>query len=302
VNPSRIRRGLLLLALLTTAAGPPAFAQVDLSGTWRPLPRNQDGSGMIGDYAGVPLSEEGFWRAESWSPDDYDIAEWACRPHAWDYSLEGPLSQMRIWPDMDQASQKIIAYHGHLNQQEQETTIWMDGRPHPPANALHTWSGFTTGEWEGDVLVTTTTHLKETYIRRSGLMRSDRSVVRTRWRRMGDFLQATSILYDPILLAEPYIRTTMTWVNDPGLVVAPYPCEEATEVAVPRGEVRHFLPGKSLLPGLDPKLRDRFNTPPEARLGGPETSSPDYIKKLKTMKRLPPDAPRGDAGRGGGNN
>ena len=53
------------------------------------------------------------------------------------------------------------------------------------------------------MLVTTTTHLKETYIRRSGLMRSDRSIVRTRWRRMGDYLQATSILYDPVLMAEP---------------------------------------------------------------------------------------------------
>ena len=84
---------------------------------------------------------------------------------------------MRVWSDVDPATQKVVAYHGHLNQQEQETTIWMDGRPHPPANALHTWSGFTTGEWEGDVLVTTTTHLKETYIRRSGLMRSDRSIV-----------------------------------------------------------------------------------------------------------------------------
>ena len=118
----------------------------------------------------------------------------------------------------------------------------MDGRPHPPANALHTWSGFTTGEWEGDVLVTTTTHLKETYIRRSGFMRSDRSVVRSRWRRMGDFLQITSILYDPVLMAEPYIRTTMTWIDDPALVVAPYPCEEATEVAVPRGRGAAFPP------------------------------------------------------------
>ena len=196
-------------------AGHTILAQADITGFWRPQPRNQDGSGMIGDYAGVPVSAAGRWRAESWSPDDYDLAEYACRPHAWDYSLEGPLSQMRVWSDVDRATQKVIAYHGHLNQQEQETTIWMDGRPHPPANALHTWSGFTTGEWEGDVLVTTTTHLKETYIRRSGLMRSDRSIVRTRWRRIGDYLQATSILYDPVLMAEPYIRTTMTWIEDP---------------------------------------------------------------------------------------
>jgi hypothetical protein len=92
VSPSRIGRRLLVLALLLTASSSAAHAQVDLQGTWRPLPRNQDGSGMIGDYAGVPLSPAGLWRGETWSPDDYDIAEWACRPHAWDYSLEGPLS------------------------------------------------------------------------------------------------------------------------------------------------------------------------------------------------------------------
>src|SRR4029434_2749794 len=99
--------------------------------------------------------------------------------------------QRRFCAEVNAETQKPIAYHGHLNQQEQETTIWMDGRPHPPANALHPWSGLTRGEWGGDVLLTTTTHLKETYIRRSGLMRSDRSVVRSRWRRMGDFLQIT---------------------------------------------------------------------------------------------------------------
>ena len=99
---------------------------------------------------------------------------------------------------MDRPTQKIVAYHGHLNMMEQETAIWMDGRPHPPANALHTWSGFSTGEWDGDVLVVTTTHLKEAYMRRTGVMRSDQATVRTRWRRMGNYLQATSILYDPV--------------------------------------------------------------------------------------------------------
>jgi hypothetical protein len=130
--------------------------------------------------------------------------------------------------------------------------------------------------------------LKEAYIRRSGVMRSDRAVVRTRWRRIGEFLQATSILYDPVLMAEPYIRTTMTWAHDPTLVVAPYPCEEATEVAVPRGTTPHYLPGQSLLPGLDPKMPDRFGTPQQARLGGPETMYPEYIAKMKTMPRIPP--------------
>ena len=37
---------LLLLGLLLAH---PAVAQVDIAGTWRPLARNQDGSGMTGD-------------------------------------------------------------------------------------------------------------------------------------------------------------------------------------------------------------------------------------------------------------
>ena len=76
----------------------------------------------------------------------------------------------------------------------------MDGRPHPPDNALHTWSGFSTGEWDGDVLVVTTTHLKEAYMRRSGpdaqrpRRRSARGIAAS-----GDYLQATSIVYDPVI-------------------------------------------------------------------------------------------------------
>jgi hypothetical protein len=277
---------LLLLALLVMLVSQPVMAQgLDIAGLWRPLARNQDGSGMTGDMAGVPVSDGLRARAQSWSPDDFDVAEWVCRPHAWDYSLEGPLSPIRFWPEIDQPTQKVIAYHGHINQQEQETTIWMDGRPHPPENTIHTWSGFTTGEWDGDVLVTTTTHLKEAYIRRSGLMRSDRAVIRTRWRRIGNYLQATTIMYDPLNLTEPYIRSSMMWIDDPAMVMAPYPCEEATETAIPRGTVPHFLPGKSPLPGLNPELTDRFGTPYEPRLGGAATMYPEYIAKMRTMPR-----------------
>ena len=278
-------RALVLGVAAATLWVTPALAQADLSGMWRPLPRNQDGSGLAGDAAGVPLSPEGRWRADSFSPDEFDVAEWVCRPHAWDYSLEGPLSPIRFWTEVDRASQKLVAYHGHINMEQQETSIWMDGRPHPSAYAPHSWSGFSTGEWDGNTLVVTTTHLKEAYIRRTGLMRSDQTVARTRWKRLGDFLQATIIMYDPVYLAEPYIRTTMMWINDPAMVMAPYPCEEATETAVPRGSVPHFLPGRSRLPGLNAEITDRFGTPYEPRLGGPETMYPEYIARIKAFPR-----------------
>jgi hypothetical protein len=275
----------LFLAVLAISWSDTALAQVDLAGQWQTLPRNQDGSGLTGDAAGVPLSEEGKWRAQSWSPEDFDVAEWVCRPHSFDYGLEGGLSRMRVWSEVDRPTQRMISLNAHANQEEQETEIFMDGRPRPPQNAPHTWSGFSTGEWDGDVLVVTTTHVKEAYIRRSGLMRSDRTTVRTRWRRMGNYLQLTVIMYDPVYLAEPYIRSALTFVNDPGMPMDPYPCEEATETAVERGRVPHFLPGQSPLPGLNPKLTDRFGTPVEPRFGGPETMYPEYIAKMKAMPR-----------------
>jgi hypothetical protein len=284
-----------LLVVLVTASASPVFAQVDLSGVWRPMARNEDGSGMTGDAAGLPITQSARWRADSWSPEDFDVAEWVCRPHTWDYTLETILTQMRIWPEVDQATQQMIAWHGHINQEEQETTIWMDGRPHPPANTLHTWSGFSTGEWDGNTLVVTTTHLKEAYIRRTGLMRSDLATVRTRWRRIGNYLQATVIIYDPITMSEPYIRSSMMWENDPALPMYPYPCEEATETAVARGVVPHFLPGETPLPGLNPKLTDRFGTPYEPRLGGAQTMYAEYIAKMKAMPKPETLAPRGSA-------
>jgi hypothetical protein len=104
---------------------------------------------------------------------------------------------------------------------------------------------------------------------------------------MGNYLQATVIIYDPVMMTEPYIRSTMMWVNDPAMNMSPYPCEEATETALARGHVPHFLPGKSPLPGLDQNLTDRFGTPYEPRLGGAATMLPEYIQKMKTMPRPP---------------
>jgi hypothetical protein len=278
-----VRWRFLAILIAFAAASSSAVAEIDITGLWRPLPRNQDGSGLTLDAAGMPISEDGGNRLHSWSPEEFDMAEWVCRPHAWDYSLEGPLSQIRFWPQVDQATQNVVAYHGHINQEEQEITIWMDGRPHPPRYAPHTWSGFTTGEWQGDVLVTTTTHVKEAYIRRWGIMRSDQTTVRTYWRRIGDYLQATVVMYDPIYLTEPYIRSSMMWVNDPKMAMEPYPCEEATETAVPRGTVAHFLPGRSPLPGLDPNVTDVFHAPFEARMGGAQTMFPEYIARMRGL-------------------
>ena len=108
---SWLKAGGVLLLVLTAAVWAPAAAQVDVTGLWRPLSRNQDGSGMTGDSAGLPLTPNGQWRQQSWSPDDFDTAEWVCRPHSFDYSLEGPLSALRVWADIDRPTQRARLHH-----------------------------------------------------------------------------------------------------------------------------------------------------------------------------------------------
>ena len=59
----------------------------------------------------------------------------------------------------------------------------MDRRPHPGPYAGHTWQGFSTGVWDGNMLVVTTTHLKANYLRRNGIASSDRRTVTEYWTR-----------------------------------------------------------------------------------------------------------------------
>jgi hypothetical protein len=61
--------------------------------------------------------------------------------------------------------------------------------------------------------------------------------------------------------------------------------------------VPHYLPGKSRLPAQNPNETDQFGTPYEARLGGPETMYPEYIKKMQPFPR-PVAKPAGAAERG----
>src|SRR6266498_2246931 len=107
-----MRRLGLFLALIATS-GLPALAQTDvLSGMWRPLARNEDGSGLDGDYAGLPLSPAGRLRAQSWAPENFDVPEMVCRPHAWDFSIEAGAAALRLSSIVDDPTQKLLAIHG----------------------------------------------------------------------------------------------------------------------------------------------------------------------------------------------
>jgi len=219
-----------------------------------------------------------------------ELPENQCRQHGSDYGWRGP-SALHIWKEMDRATQRVIAYHTHLSAYGAEQTIWMDGRAHPPDYARHTWEGFSTGEWEGDQLVITTTHLKENWLGLNGVPRSDMATSRVHIMRHGNYLTVAVIMYDPVYMTEPFMRTT-DFVYNPQQQMAPWPCEPVDEVDRPEGVVPHHLLGTNTF--LDEFAR-RYGVPFEATRGGAETMYPEYKLKLKNLP-IPPPLPKKKTG------
>ena len=85
-----------------------------------------------------------------------------------------------------------------------DNPYYMDGRPRPGQYAAHTWGGFSTAEFVGEMLKITTTHVKEDYYRRNGVPSSDQASITQYWIRRGDYLTWVTISYDPIYLYGTY--------------------------------------------------------------------------------------------------
>jgi hypothetical protein len=283
---ARFALELPLLFLMAILLSYPAHAQTDPTGEWSPRFHEDEPERIpgpeIGDYLGLPINAAARLRGDSWDATLLEIPENQCRAHGADYAWRGP-SNIRIWKEVDLATQQLVAYHIYTSAYNESRTIWMDGRPHPPDYARHTWAGFSTGTWDGDILTVTTDHLKENWVRRNGIPRSDRAVVTERFLRHGDFLTVAVITYDPVYLTQPFIRTT-DFIEDPHQQIAPWPCEAVDEVDRPEGVVPNHLPGTN--PFLD-EFPAKYGIPPEAARGGADTMYPEYETKMKQMKKLP---------------
>ena len=270
----------LLAVILAALPAVPLAAQFDMAGEWAQR-QHEDGAERgqgppLGDYLGMPINAAARLRAESWDASIHTLPEWQCRPHPADYGTRGP-SNLRIWKEVDRDTQGLTALHTLVSWQAQERTIWMDGRPHPAEDAPHTWQGFSTGKWEGNMLTVTTTHLKESYMRRNGTPRSDQATMVEHWMRHGEFLTLIHIIHDPVYMAEPLIRTT-NWQADREQALEPYPCEVAEEVERAEGVVPHHLPGTNI---FLKEFQDKVGLPADVTGGGPETTYPEFMNKLQ---------------------
>jgi hypothetical protein len=278
----RIRAAILSVvvgtALPMTAA--PAFAQVDLSGVWaarihEDLPYRGAGPN-IGDYLGLPINDEARARADSWQVSLLAKPEHQCIMYSSFYLTTQPFG-IQIQSELDPISGQVVAWKVSGAIDRAPHTIWMDGRPHPSASAVHTSSGFSTGVWQGDMLVADTTHLTEGIIWRDGVPHSDLATITEFWARHGSVLMLTMILDDPVYLEEPLVHSN-TWQLDPQARLLPDTCQPQVEVAQRPETVPHYLPGRN--PYLTEVTRI-YNIPAEAARGGAATMYPEYTKKLK---------------------
>jgi glyoxylase-like metal-dependent hydrolase (beta-lactamase superfamily II) len=184
----------------------------------------------------------------------------------------GP-NQFRIWQEHNQDTQELIAIRMHLGTYQQERTIWMDGRPHPPDYAPHTFMGFSTGVWNGDILTITTSHIKAGYFRRTGIPASDRLTVVEHWIRHGNVLSQVTIATDPVYLTEPYIRSQEFVLMERGNTNWLYNCEYVMEVPKDKNEVPHYLPGANPWIG---EFSAKHAMPEAGVRGGAETLLPEW--------------------------
>ena len=284
-----VQKRIVLAAFLLGALGTPgrAFAQIDLSGVWAPIfhedqPERVPGPD-VGDYAGLPINDAARLKADTWDASLLTLPEHQCKPHPSTYGFRG-VGNLRIWTDVDDATQNLIKINTQIQWMEQKREIWMDGRQHPPDYAAHTWQGFSTGVYQGGQLVVTTDHLKACWIRRNGLALTDRATMQDRFIRHGDTLTHVYIISDPAYLTEPLIKTNGFRMTNQ-VAVQPYPCESVVEVVRDRGVVPNYLPGQN--PYLK-EFANRFKLPYEATRGGAETALPEYARKIAAESKTTP--------------
>jgi cyclase len=289
----RTRVRFLLFFFLVGAVCDRAFAQplrppipTDIAGEWNQLNNEEDTAVQppLGQYLGVPFNDAGRMRAETTAESIWGTPEYQCRPHSAPHQWRG-LGGARILKEQDPLTREVRAYHFQF-MLSLDRPVYMDGRPHPPAWAPHSWSGFSTGEWIGNTLKITTTHLKDGYLKRGGEQTSDQLRMMEYLTRHDDILTVVTVVEDPIYLDEPFVQST-TYQYDLNSNVAMEACEAsafAQNGGTDRHHVPHFLPGQNT--GLTEWRKTEDWIPLEPAKGGVKTIYPEYRATLNGAMSL----------------
>ena len=256
---------------------------MDLTGTWRWTitadERDRNPGAFPGDYRG-PRNDAAR------SADTYD--EEINRLVSAAVSSARGISRRAFDPMIDKVTdpltRQLVGYRISYEKTPGERVIWLDDRPRPSPYALHSWDGFSTGKFRGDTLEITTTHIKESYVRRNGVATSFRATVIEQISLEEPYLEVTFTVIDPDYLTEPLVRSA-TYMRAPTLQLPPYPCQPEEYQPGEKYRVPHYLPGEN------PYLTEsafKYKSPQEGVRGGGETLYPEWRARGATL--APPAA------------
>ena len=233
------------------AANPKEAATIDVTGYWVSIVSEDWLSRMLmpprGDYAGVPLNQEGRRVANQWDPAA--IANDGCRPFGAPAVMRVPGRLHITWED--DATLKIDTDAGQQTRYLRFTTpaaAKAAASTRPPAQ--RTWQGTSAAMWEeflqrggagsGGValapgpprlgsLKVVTTNLRSGYLRKNGVPYSEDAVLTEHFDRLTedgtDWLVVQTVVDDPKYLTQEFVTSTHFMREPDGSKRAPSPCE-----------------------------------------------------------------------------
>jgi hypothetical protein len=185
-------------------ASPREAAPVDVTGYWVSIVTEDWRWRMVtpakGDYASVPLNDEGRRVADMWDPER---DEGTCRPYGAAGLMRMPMRVRLEWEDDD--TLRLETDHGmqtrllHFNAAEA-----MSDAPSRQGDSV--------AEWDGASLKVVTRNLRPGYLRRNGVPYSGDTVLTEYFDRHNaygeEWITVTAIVNDPVYLRQEFITSS----------------------------------------------------------------------------------------------
>jgi hypothetical protein len=238
---------------------PRSIAPIDLTGYWVSVVTEDWRWRMLtpakGDYASVPINDEGRRVADSWNLSKDEAAGLACKPYGVGNIMRMPGRMHITW--QDDRTLKVEFDAGT------QTRLLRFDRPAPGSKpAERTWQGSSAAEWQvagqtvdvdrngipqvggggrgrgrrgappvGGSLFVTTTNFREGYLRKNGVPYSANATITEYFDRVGPepngdvILLVRTVVEDPKYLQVPFITSTHFKLEKDGSKWNPSPCK-----------------------------------------------------------------------------
>jgi hypothetical protein len=249
---------------------PKTIAPIDLTGWWVPVITEDWRWRMLtppkGDYASVPINDEGRRVADTWNLGKDEAAGLACKPY-------GVANIMRMPGRMHITWQDDTTLKAEFDAGTQTRLLRFTGSA--PAGGEKTWQGFSAASWEiagqqvnvdrngipiappaggrggrggrgaaapprGGSLRVVTTNFREGYLRKNGVPYSANASITEYYDKVGPepngdvILLVRTVVEDPKYLQMPFITSTHFKLEKDGGKWNPTPCKIDPPVELPK--------------------------------------------------------------------